>query len=592
MALLLVNKLLSNDEKIYRILGIKEEKSLVIDCIKRTMPYWVDNVSLKAFSEIKEEELLEKAGISLPAIGELSNLQLKTMHFRFGTISSCLAKIVNENERKLMTFKASLDYGVSLQTIRHRLCDYLAFQNIVILAPKVKKNKELSEDQQNFRWALNRYFYDSKKLSLRQTYKFLIRDKYMDSDGKILQNCPKFHQFRYFYYKNRNKSNFIISRLGKGEYKKNFRPLLGDGVRSYFPSIGYGMLDSTTCDIYLVNDCGELIGRPILTACIDAYTSMCLGYSIGWEGGISSLRKLMTNVVSSKVDWCKKFGIDISESDWNSHWIPHKLITDMGSEYVGDTFSQLVDLGVEFINLEPYRPELKSLVERFFGLVQDSFKKELINKGVVLKDFGDRGAIDYRRNACLTLDQFEAILLHCILHYNCKRIIDLPYEISGIKSNSASLWNHCLPMHKDMLIEADENAINLVLLSRCEGYFRRDGLVVNKLRYKAFGFTNDYLSGGKALVAYDPKNVSKVWLIRDGNYYEFSLIEKFFDGKDLEEVSLYKNKKVDVIEIKEEMEDAIKLSKCIEDISSLGVVNKKIKLTGLRKNRHKELNGK
>ena len=78
-----------------------------------------------------------------------------------------------------------------------------------------------------------------------------------------------FKKFKYFYYKNRNASNFIISRLGRGEYNKNYRPLLGGGVRDYFPSIGYGMLDSTTCDIYLVNDAGELVGRPILSAWID-----------------------------------------------------------------------------------------------------------------------------------------------------------------------------------------------------------------------------------------------------------------------------------------------------------------------------------
>ena len=73
--------------------------------------------------------------------------------------------------------------------------------------------------------------------------------------------------------------------MGRGEYERNYRPLLGEGVREFCPSIGYGMVDSTTCDIYLVDDNGELLGRPIMTACVDAYSSMCLGYSIGFEGG-------------------------------------------------------------------------------------------------------------------------------------------------------------------------------------------------------------------------------------------------------------------------------------------------------------------
>lgn len=154
--------------------------------------------------------------ITLPNIGDLSQAQLKVMCLRYGSIYPCLVKVVNENERRLMMYKASLDYEVSVQTIRHRLYDYLVFQNIVVLATKIKKTKELSEDEKNFRWVLNKYFYNSKKFSLRQTYKYLVRDKYMDSNGKMLQNCHKFHQFKYFYYKNRNESNFIINRYGRG----------------------------------------------------------------------------------------------------------------------------------------------------------------------------------------------------------------------------------------------------------------------------------------------------------------------------------------------------------------------------------------
>ena len=582
------NEIYKNNDLIFRCLEINEDKSLVIDCIKRTLPYWVNSDFLIGFEIIDEEELLKELGVELPSIGDLSQAQLKVMHLRYGSISSCLVKVVNENERRLMMYKASLDYGVSIQTIRHRLCDYLVFQNIVVLAPKAKRVRELSEDEKNFRWALNKYFYNSKKLSLRQAYKFLIRDKYVGSDGKILQNCPKFHQFKYFYYKNRSESNFIISRWGRGEYDRNHRPLLGDGVRDFFPSIGFGMLDSTTCDIYLVNDKGELVGRPIMAACVDSYSGMCLGYSIGWEGGTNSLRKLMTNVVSNKVDYCKKFGIEIREEDWNCRWLPHKLITDMGKEYVGDTFSQLVDLGVEFINLKPYRPELKSLVERFFGLIQESFKKELINKGVVLKDFGDRGAIDYRKGACLTLDQFEKIVLLCVIHYNCGRVIDLPYGLVGVKGHCRDLWNHCLSSQKDNLIEVDEELLRLTLLPRCEGKFRRDGLVVNRLRYRSGGFTNDYLKGGVVVVAYDPKDVSHVWLYRDGRYFKFDLIEKFFEKMELEEASELKDQTIGEEVIKEELESEIRLSKGIDLVSRFSIGGK-VKVKDVRKNRRREI---
>ena len=74
------------------------------------------------------------------------------------------------------------------------------------------------------------------------------------------------------------------------QYQRNHRPLLGDGVQEYASHVGVAMLDSTICDIYLVNEAGGLVGRPILTACIDAYSGLCCGYTLSWEGGNYSLR--------------------------------------------------------------------------------------------------------------------------------------------------------------------------------------------------------------------------------------------------------------------------------------------------------------
>ena len=54
----------------------------------------------------------------------------------------------------------------------------------------------------------------------------------------------------------------------------------GNGIKEFAPTIGTGMLDSTICDIYLINTDGNIIGRPILTVCIDAYCGLCYGYNL------------------------------------------------------------------------------------------------------------------------------------------------------------------------------------------------------------------------------------------------------------------------------------------------------------------------
>ncbi len=193
----------------------------------------------------------------------------------------------------------------------------------------------------------------------------LLSAKYTDVEGKLFPEYPSFYQFRYFYRKTKDIRKYYISRDGIKSYERNDRPLLGDGVQEYAPFPGFGMTDSTVCDIYLVNDALQIVGRPILTATVDAYSGLCLGYSLSWEGGVYSLTDLALNIVSDKVEHCRNHGIEISEDDWScKNMLPSRIVSDMGSEYLSATFEQITELGVSVENLPSYRPELKGSMQR------------------------------------------------------------------------------------------------------------------------------------------------------------------------------------------------------------------------------------
>jgi hypothetical protein len=347
--------------------------------------------------------------------------------------------------------------------------------------------------------------------------------------------------------------------------------MLGSGIRDFCPTLGYGMFDSTICDIFLVNDQGELVGRPILTACVDGFTSMCLGYYIGFQGGVNSLKKLLNNICADKPDHCRKFGIEITQEQWNCNQLPHKFITDKGREYVSETFSQITDLGIEIINLPPYRPDLKSAVEKFFDIVQGYYKKDLASKGVIFEDYQERGGKDYRKNATFTIQEFEKILLLCIIKYNTSRIIDLPYEcLDKVEPFANLLWNYHLPQHKNNLIPVSKEQLELTLLPRTTGTFKRNGLIVHGLRYKNLKYTEQYLKGGTAIVAFNPNNVSKVWLFDKGNYDEFEIIESFFKDMDLENAQALQQKKSEI----ERSAEAAALQGSIDLSRELDVISK------------------
>ena len=527
------NDLLFFKNTIVRVVEVDSmDGLLVIDCLRKSMPFWVGESILVGASRCEETELLKRAAPDLPKFEDITEARRKTARQRYALISPIVPLSGSKEERSRMISYISNRQGISKATIRSWLCAYLAFMNLSILAPLERKPRPLSQNEKNFRWALNKFYFTSLKLSLKAAFRRMLKDKYCDSAGILVAEAPSFRQFQYFFLKTVKQQNLIISRDGRGDYMRNHRPLLGEGIRSFCPSAGYGMFDSTVCDIFLVNDEGELIGRPILAACVDAYSSMCLGYSLGLTGGVESLERLALNLVEDKTDWCRKFGINIKEEEWNCRSLPHVFITDLGREYASQQFSQLSDLGVSIVNLPPYRPELKGAVEKFFDLIQASFKKELATKGVIFEDYQERGGVDYRKKATFTIDEFEKILLLCIVNYNTKRAIDLPPEAVGkVKPFANELWSWSLRNHKDNVIDVTKIEIQMSLLPRTKGIFKRDGLYVNRLRYRNGSFTERFLKGGNCVVAYDPANVGVVYLFEEGNYIPFQLIERFFDGK-------------------------------------------------------------
>ena len=525
--------LLKNENQIIRVLKSHGDKALVIDCIKRTMPKWVDGDSLSNYDDCCEDEMYERT--DYPFGRELTPKEERIAQERFTMISGVLPFIGNEQKRsQMIDFLAEHQ---SKQTIRKYLCLYLVYQDIDALAPPPRTEKELSQDEKNMRWALNKFFYTKHKNSLNTAYTLMLKEKYCDQQGQLVAAYPTFDQFRYFYRKTKKMQQYYISRDGIKDYQRNNRPLLGDGVQQFAPAVGVGMLDSTICDIYLVDDGGKLVGRPVMTACVDAFSGLCCGYSLGWEGGTYSLRSLMLNVIADKQEWCRSHGVFIGDGEWDACQMPGVLVTDMGSEYKGNTFSQITELGIKVVNLPPFRPEMKGVIEKLFDVIQNTYKKYLKGKGVIEPDYQERGAHDYRKDACLTLRDFEQIILHCIVYYNSRRVVDFPFTEEmlddGVKPHASSIFAWGKEQMGANLISVTPQRLIQTLLPRTTGTFTRKGLRVNGLRYKHDDYTESYLSGGEVTVAYNPEDVTEVWLLDNGQYVPFVLIESRFNGKSL-----------------------------------------------------------
>ncbi len=575
------NRLIKAEGTIYRVLAVEENDILLIDCIRGTMPKWYGTEQIKDYEDCTEEEMLGAVGISLADEQELGSKARSAAHERFTVIAGILPFIGDDRIRTEAVKRVSKEKGICVQTVRNYLCRYLVCQSISALVPKERTvpDRGLTEDEKNFRWALNRFYFTRHKNSLKTTYIYMLKERYCDGEGNLLPQYPSFNQFRYFHSKYKTQQNTIISRHGIKEYQRNYRPLLGDGVQEFAPNVGTGMIDATVCDIYLVDGGGNIIGRPVLTIVTDSFSNgFVMGYSLTWEGGTYSLRNLMLNVIADKVEWCKKFGILIERKQWDSDKLPGVIVSDMGSEYQSSTFAQITELGVTLVNLPPLRPELKSIVEKSFHLIQESTKPYLMDHGYVDKDAGERLAPDYRKGACLTMEDYEKVVIRAILYNNTQRILeDYPYPEGMLEAKVKPHPNCVFEWGKNQqecnLIEISAKQLILTLLPRTKAKFTRRGLLVSGLRYdsKAGNFTEDYLRGGEVVAAYNPESADIVYLLREGEFIEFGLIESRFSGKSFVEIKemLSEQKNLENDAVHDNLQGRVELASHVERIISV-----------------------
>ena len=580
---------------LYRVLNVADDTIFVMDCLKPKMPYWI-SIAEADCKYVTEQELYERTGKVNTALDDLDAVRRRVALNRYTIIAGVLPFLTDVNLRGEIIKRLANEHNLSAQTIRNYLYDYLIYQNTAVLAPKTKdKDKKLTPDQKNMRWALNKFFYTKYKNSLKTAYALMLKNKYCDEFGVLKAEYPTFNQFRYFYRTHRKLQTYYIARDGIKDYQRNNRPLLGDGVRAFAPNVGVGLLDATICDLYLVDDSGSLIGRPILTACIDAYSGLSCGYNVSFVGGNYSLRGLMLNVITDKVAHCKKYGITIEKTDWNCDKLPGTLVTDKGTEYVSENFEQITELGVSLINLPAYRPDLKGKIEKFFDLVQSAYKKHLKGKGVIEPDFRERGAHDYRKDACLTLKEFETIVLHCIIYYNTKLLLEnFPFTEDMLKAQvkpfANCIWNYQLESLGSNLISVTTENLILTLLPRTNATFSRKGLKANGLRYKCEGFTERFLSGGTAVVAYNPEDCGTVWLCEKGTFTPFELIESRFAGKSIAAVQQMKDMQREITKAAsiDVLQAQIDLADHIQTIARSKTHFEDTKIKDIRKTRKRE----
>jgi hypothetical protein len=394
------------------------------------------------------------------------------------------------------------------------------------------------EHRRIFRIAINLFYKKNKKATLMHAYLKMLRQYYsnsisVDEKGTVnitnLEGVPTYQQFIYWHKKENSEYEELRVRKGTTHFERTLRPLIGN---STFEAIGPGyryQIDATIADVYLISriDRNTIVGRPVMYVVIDVWSRLIVGLYVGLENASwTTAMMAIHNVTLNKVKYCKDFDIDIQPDEWPETPLPSVLLGDRG-EMLSKQADRLAELlGIEVENTPPYRADWKGIVERQFKLLPAKFSADV--KGYVEKDFGLRTGRDYRLDACLNVQEFTKIAIHCVLEHNCTPVGGYPLENEMVAEEIPpvpnNLWAWGMKNRMGKLMRHSENKILFALLPVTEATVTPKGITFLGRSYyapsldKRAWFTKARKKGRyKVVISYHPHNLDII-LLHDPAY--------------------------------------------------------------------------
>lgn len=460
---------------LYRILGIYSDTDTIIlfelQDNRANKPFFF---SLRRFILLVKTRIVIRTTYALPLymLVDEDSLDQKSKNKRDENYNLILPIIQEGNflydftsslRSPILTRHAS-NAGVNPQHLRLLLARYWRYgQNIYALLPaysrsgapgkernpdtiplgKKKKNRVLpmqrastyilkNEDKKNIIRTIKKYYLKVGGFSLARTYEEYLKDFFRDeievSRAANKAPCiPSLRQFRYWGKKRIPQEKRIRARSTKSNFMLNKRARLGSTANTSTLPGDVFEIDATVADVHLVSSLNKtnVIGRPTIYTVVDRATRMVTGVHVSlYHASWRAARQALANCFMPKKEFCRLFGINISERDWPCSHVPVKLVCDNG-EMIG-LKPQDVVTPITTLEFAPgYRADKKSIVERRFGILNREAIHPLLGStrgGLIVK-----GEPVPTSRACLTLQEVTKTIILAILEHNQAIFKELAY---------------------------------------------------------------------------------------------------------------------------------------------------------------------
>ena len=308
--------------------------------------------------------------------------------------------------------KRTIQPGTGLgATAEHRRLMRLAWS----AAPVGRDGRNL---KRAWEWMVIRYYPEHVSVTPLSETKHKVEVKNYDA-------VPTFEQFEYHWKQEYPFDIRQLKRLRQRRFELAFKPLTtgtlqevrGPGTRYY--------IDATVLDVYVVSrkNPRRIVSRPTLYVVVDQFSRMIVGIYIGlepasWAGAMLAL----WNCSIDKVDYCRRFGIEILPEQWPTGYIPLHLMGDR-AELISHDAKRLVNgFNLDVENARAYSGQSKGVGERTFGTAHAIFGAFV--PGYIDKELAGRDAEPAILRSAMTFEEITRVIIHSVLSANTRVVRD------------------------------------------------------------------------------------------------------------------------------------------------------------------------
>lgn len=368
-----------------------------------------------------------------------------------------------------------------------------------------------ADDKKHMDEIIRKSYLKDTVVSVPAAYQRLQEKYYRYLDGNQILTfkkpgeTPSLRQFRYYLQNNFSLEEIIRKRVGDKDFERDHRARLGAGMEDCH-GIGHVYeIDATIADVFLVasKDRSRIIGKPTLYLIYDKYSRLVVGFYVGLEApSWPAAMQAIVSIAEDKASLCSRYRVPYDPADWPAHaCYPQSFLGDRGEMLAANSSMLSKNLQITVKNAPSKRPDNKGTVECGFKLIHHPMA-DAVPGYEPPSNVQKRRGKKYDKDACLTLDEFTAILLGAIISHNRSGMsgYDLAAELlsQGVRPIPRELWAADLLRSSGAIARYDEAFVRFNLLPQEKAVVTREGILFRNCYYTC------------------PEGVKRGWFVKAG----------------------------------------------------------------------------